>query len=83
MADKEAFLVVVGINKPASDAVGVVRADFTSIRVEHIYAIDLDADFAGFFPLGVGFRQDGNIRLAEDDKQVSLAGRGLIYFFQV
>ena len=39
MPDEEAFLVVVGIDKPAGDAVGVVAADLAGAGVEHVHAL--------------------------------------------
>ena len=42
MADEEAFLVVVGIDKPASNALGTIAADLAGVRVKNIYSIDFD-----------------------------------------
>ena len=42
VADEEALFVVVGVDEPAGDAVGVVAADFAGIGVEDIHAVDLD-----------------------------------------
>ena len=42
VADEEALFVVVGIDEPASDAVGAVADDFSGLRFEHIYAMDSD-----------------------------------------
>ena len=42
VADEETLLVVVGVDKPAGDAVGVVAADFTGVRMEYVHAVDLD-----------------------------------------
>ena len=68
MAHEEAFLVVVGVDEPAGDALGPVAADFAGVGVEHVYAVDLHLDLSIFCV------QDVDIRLAEDDKQVALAG---------
>ena len=46
MADEEAFLVVVGVDEPGGDAVGVVGADVAGVGVEHVDAVDLDLDLA-------------------------------------
>lgn len=46
VADVEALTVVVGIDEPASDAVGVVAADFAGAGIENVYTVDLDADVA-------------------------------------
>ncbi len=40
VADEEAFLVVVGIDEPAGDAVGAVAADFAGVGVEYIDAVN-------------------------------------------
>src|SRR5579872_968274 len=45
VADEEALLVVVGVDEPGGDAVGIVRADGARIGVEHVDTVDLDADF--------------------------------------
>ena len=42
VADEKAFLVVVGVNEPAGDAVGPVRAYLSGLRMEHVYAVDGD-----------------------------------------
>jgi hypothetical protein len=42
VADEEAFFVVVGIDEPASDAVGAVATDFAGLGVEDIHAVQLD-----------------------------------------
>ena len=67
VADEEALLVVVGVDEPAGDAVGVVAADFAGVGMEYIYAVDLDLD------LIVGRVEDVDVWLAEDDEQVALA----------
>jgi len=68
MTDKEAFFVVVGVDEPAGDAFGSVTTDFAGVGVEYVHAVDLDADLTGF-----GFK-NVDVRLAEDDEQVALAG---------
>ena len=68
VADEEALLVVVGVDEPAGDAVGAVAADLAGAGVEDVHAVDLDLDLA---VLGV---EDVDVRLAEDDEQVALAG---------
>lgn len=42
VADEKGFAVVVGIDHPAGDAVGVVAADFAFFGVEDIDALDSD-----------------------------------------
>src|SRR5690606_16999560 len=42
LADEEGFFVVVGVDKPAGDAVGAVGADFASVGVEDVDAVDFD-----------------------------------------
>src|SRR3546814_6386417 len=56
----------VGVDEPAGDAVGAVAADFAGLGVEHVHAVDLDADL---FVVG---GQDVDVRLAEDHEQVAL-----------
>ena len=68
MADEEAFFVVVGVDEPAGDAFGTVAADFAGVGVEHIHAVDLDAYLSVF-----GF-ENVDVRFAEDDEEVALAG---------
>ncbi len=65
MPDEEAFLVVVSVDKPAGDAVGAVATDLAGIGVEDIHTVDLYAHLAVFF------RQENNIRLAEDDEEIA------------
>ena len=48
MADEEAFFVVVGVDKPAGDAVGTVAADFAGVRVKDINPVDLDLNLPVF-----------------------------------
>ena len=68
VADEEAFLVVVGVDEPAGDAVGAVAADFAGVGMEDVHAVDLDLDLA---VLG---GQDVDVGLAEDDEEVAFAG---------
>ena len=68
VADEEALFVVVGVDEPAGDAVGAVAADFARLRVEHVHTVNLDANLVAF---GV---EDLDVRLAEDDEEVALAG---------
>jgi len=42
VADEEGFFVVVGVDEPAGDAFGAIRADFAGVGVEHIHAVDGD-----------------------------------------
>jgi len=68
VADKEAFFVVVGVDEPAGDAFGAVAADFAGVGVEDVDTVDLDLDLAIFC------FKDIDIRFAEDDEQIALAG---------
>ena len=68
MADEETLFVVVGVDKPAGDALGPVAAHFAGGGVEDIHAVDLDLDLA------VSGVEDVDVRLAEDDEEVALAG---------
>ena len=42
VADEETFLVIVGVDKPAGDAIGTVAADLAGVRVENVDAVDGD-----------------------------------------
>src|ERR1700683_646121 len=68
MAHEEAFFVVIGVDEPASDAVGVIAADFTGVGVEDVDSVDLDRDL-----VSIG-REYLDIGLAENDEEVSFAG---------
>lgn len=67
MADEEAFLVVVGVDEPAGDAVDTVAADFAGAGGEHVHALDLDSHLA---VLNI---DNVNVRFAEDHEQGALA----------
>ena len=68
MADEEALLVVVGVDEPGGDAVGVVGADFAGVGIEHVDALHAHLDVA------VADILDVDVRLAEDDEEIALAG---------
>ena len=68
MADEEAFFVVVGVDEPASDAVGAVTADLAGVRVEDVDSVDPDLDL-----IVIRFEQV-DVGLAEDDEEVAFAG---------
>jgi hypothetical protein len=68
VADEEAFFVVVGVDEPAGDALGTVTDDFAGLWFKDIDAVDLHAQRA------IHLRQERDVRLAEDDEQVTLAG---------
>ena len=70
---EEAFAVVVGIDEPAGDVVGIITADLTSGGVEHVHTVDphLDLIRLGLWTCGL---QDVDIRLPEDHEQVAFAG---------
>ena len=44
VADEEALLVVVGVDEPGGDALGVVGADVAGVGIEDVDAVDLHAD---------------------------------------
>lgn len=67
MADKEAFFIVVSINKPAGDALRSIAADFAGVWMKHVHPIDLDLN------LVVLSIQNIDVWLTKDDKQVALA----------
>ena len=68
VADEESFFVVVGVDKPAGDAVGAVGADFAGVGMEDVHAVDFDLDL-------IIFRVENiDVGFAEDDEQIALAG---------
>ena len=71
VADEEALLVVVGVDEPAGDALGAVAAYLAGVGVEHVHAVDPDLEATRVVALG---REDVDVRLAEDDEEVALAG---------
>ena len=44
VTNEEAFLVIIGVYKPTGNAFGSITADFSSIRVENINAMDGNLD---------------------------------------
>jgi len=76
VAHEEALTVVVRVQEPAGDAIGVVALDLARAGVEHVHAVDLHLVGA------VGARVQGDIGLAEDHEQVALCG-GLQFFGKV
>ena len=68
MADEKAFLVVVGVDEPGGDVAHIVRADVAGIGVVDVDAVDRDPQLARIE------RLDVDVGLAEDDKEVALAG---------
>lgn len=68
VAHEEALFVVVRVDKPAGDALGAVGAHLAGLRMEHVHAPDLDPKLPGADLLNV------DIGLAEDHKQIALAG---------
>jgi len=40
MTDKEAFFVVVGVDEPTGDFIGIARPDFTRLRMKDIDTVD-------------------------------------------
>ena len=59
---KKLSLVVIGVDEPAGDTVGSVAADFSGVRMEYVYAVDLDLN------LTVLRVDDVDVRFAEDDE---------------
>src|SRR5262249_26238658 len=68
LPDKKALFVVVGIDKPASDALGAVAASFPCLRMEYVDAFDFDLN------LPVARRHDVDVGLSKDHEEVTLAG---------
>jgi hypothetical protein len=67
VADEEALFVVVSVDKPTSNTVCAVAADFAGIWVEHIDTVNLH-------PHLTLFSEDGDVRLAEDNEEVTFTG---------
>ena len=72
MAHKEALAVIVAIDEPAGDVVGLVAADFAGGWIEDVDAVDLDLDLIGL-SVGTSCVKDVDVWFAEDDEQVALA----------
>ena len=68
MADEEAFFVVIGVDEPAGDFVGVAALDFAELRLEDVHSVDLDSDLA------VVVGEEFDIGFAEDDEEVTGSG---------
>jgi hypothetical protein len=68
VADEEALFVVVGIDEPAGDFVGIARADFTRLGMEDIDAVNFYLDSA------IVCGSDVNVWLTKDDEQVARLG---------
>ena len=68
MADEEALAVVVGVDEPAGDAVGVVRADLGGGGVEHVDAPHLNLEFVG------SDGADFDVGFSEYDEEVGFVG---------
>ena len=68
MPDKEALFVVIGVDEPAGDTLSAIAADLTGVWMKHVHTVHLHHNLA------VVCIQDVDIRFAEDDKQVTLAG---------
>ena len=68
VADEEAFLVVVGVDEPAGDAFGAVAADFAGLGSKTSTPFTLTRSCSSFS------RQERDVGLAEDDKEVAFAG---------
>jgi hypothetical protein len=86
MANKETFLVVVGVDEPVGDSIDVIGNDLPSIGVEYIDSPYMHPNLivCGVFSF--------NVRFAEDDKKIALAviveigvhpGLEDFYFFQL
>ena len=60
VADKEVFFVIVGVNEPASDAIGSTGLDFARLGTEDIDAVEFDLDVLVLdaLNLDIGFTKD-------------------------
>ena len=68
MTDKEAFFVVVGVDEPASNLIGVAGADITRLRMKYIDSVDVHLNLPTLYLVDV------DVWLAEDDKQIACSG---------
>src|ERR1043166_2196993 len=68
VADKEAFLVVIGVNEPARDPIGVIADHLAGLWLEDVHTANIDLDLA---LLSI---QNLDIRLAEYCEEISLPG---------
>ena len=69
VADEETLAVVVGVDEPAGDAVGVVAAHFAGAGIEDVHAVDLHPDVAVCVRI-----EYVDVGLAENDEEVADAG---------
>ena len=68
MTYEKALFVVVGVDKPAGDLVGVARSNFAGLGMEDIDSVDFDLNFA------VVSIEDIDVGFSEDDEEVAGAG---------
>ena len=68
VTDEEALFVVVGVDEPTGNTIWAVATDFTRIGMENIDSVDFDSHHA------TAVIEKINIRFAEDDEEVALAG---------
>jgi hypothetical protein len=67
LAHEEALAVVVAVDEPAGDVVGLVAADFAGGWIEDVDAVDLDLDLIGL-SVGTSCVKDVDVWFAEDDE---------------
>ena len=70
MADEEDFFVVVRVDEPSGDAVGVAAFDFAGLRFEDVDSVDLHLHLIRLAFDG----QQVDVRFAEDHEQIAFAG---------
>ena len=68
MTGEETLFVVIGIDEPAGNIASIIAADFASIGMKHINAIDLNLD------LTIIRIENINIRFAKDNEEIAFAG---------
>ena len=68
MADEEALLIVVGVDEPGGDALGVIRTDVAGIGIEDVDAVHFHSDRSA------AVVEDFDVRLAEDDEHIAASG---------
>ena len=66
MSNKEAFFVVIGINKPTCNAISAVTYYFSSLRLENVDTINFYTDSP------IRFIQNCDVGFTENDEEITL-----------
>ena len=67
-SNEETLFVKIGVDKPGSDALGIIRPNFSGFGVEHVHAIHPHPDFRA------AIVEDFDVRLAEYDEHIAAPG---------